>query len=979
MSKSYNNIQNYKWGFGIEHESILIFKKPIEITIDQLIKYLIIYNHKDLAERLKKRYNIKYDNNQLKNIKLTNFEKDFLDNSDFRKEYIDLHKIPKCFDNFRYIQPQLYYDNQYYSALLNGDFSSNVYDEIFFKQVLYLSLKVYHDNIKKVKDKSNKKYDLSEINISKIFLCKIYSTQYLDKIVKFKKQNFNNQINKLLQNFNQKDKKCVLFFIINLYLKTYHPEIQPFLYYFNKNPQIEDYKLLNPDINIIALPEYLLLFRQLGYNGKHAAGFINLKNNSLKKINDYNFTELIKILYNLIFNKSIIKKYTNDVTDFLRLSYQNSKFEIIKNKFTTFQKIDEKILIFNQQRLKKYYQNCPYFIIQNICTPVILLTPTSTSKNNKISDIWLKVYNKKNNKYFNNTLNFLKPVNNINKHINKTLKLLPKSLINYADKLSDQSVPDIDFTRYGKCLEFKTTKFFKVTTKQVVNELIKNENTIIQIFNSDLQCYQKVKNNLQNITTPEYGNIRHRIELIDCKKYQPIQKYDYTGSYHFWFTLPYTSKTTPFQFIENHIKLASVLQMLEPLFISIYMSGDLSGIGNGKPYVKGSYRQLINEHSGYGTSDIRLLRGSKLTYAKKRYFPSIEYFKKNFDILDLYPETNKLLPIYDGNGDIILDYNVLTTRNMTNPIINPLFSSDNSTVYHSEQQLNKISKIKNYLQILSDKKYGINMIGKGFENKLQYKMGADIRTNLWSKNIIPPFKQNWNFTYILYDQNRLVRTYYQVKNGVPYNFTTNPPYDYKKYKKVLEKERLGIEFRIFDGFNVEYIEEIMKIFSLLMVHVLLSKDSITYAVETQCWHNMIAESVMNGYLGNVDKDYRKMLEKEFKIKLGNINTMKDIYIGLVNNLVKKYGNNKMTKMLNGYYIKDIKIEILNKKSWERGFVEILGSCLDIDRQFKQVMKEMKGDKNKTNFEKLVLKKMGNEWRYDILQMYDYYLSKIKSN
>jgi hypothetical protein len=164
--------------------------------------------------------------------------------------------------------------------------------------------------------------------------------------------------------------------------------------------------------------------------------------------------------------------------------------------------------------------------------------------------------------------------------------------------------------------EIKNLKFHNVTLNQLLTELNdqmdkvtgKVSGILTQKINKDVKVtptpfgahnllFQKCENQNQRYGNTHAGNF----ECLSNKylKYQP----DYTGSYHFWITLPHFNNDSIEDVYRIHQNAINLLQTLEPLFCSLYGSCDPNiGLNNVQKLLKGSFRTANNYFASFGTT-----------------------------------------------------------------------------------------------------------------------------------------------------------------------------------------------------------------------------------------------------------------------------------------------------------------------------------------------------------------------------------------
>jgi hypothetical protein len=163
--------------------------------------------------------------------------------------------------------------------------------------------------------------------------------------------------------------------------------------------------------------------------------------------------------------------------------------------------------------------------------------------------------------------------------------------------------------------EIKNLNFHNVTLNQLLTELDDQMNKVTEKVNGILT--NKIKKDVKVTPTPfgahnllfqdcddqnqRYGNTQSgSFECLSNKhlKYQP----DYTGSYHFWITLPHFNDDSIGNIYHIHQNAINLLQTIEPLLCSLYGSCDPNiGEESDKKLLKGSFRTANNNYASFGT------------------------------------------------------------------------------------------------------------------------------------------------------------------------------------------------------------------------------------------------------------------------------------------------------------------------------------------------------------------------------------------
>ena len=461
--------------------------------------------------------------------------------------------------------------------------------------------------------------------------------------------------------------------------------------------------------------------------------------------------------------------------------------------------------------------------------------------------------------------------------------------------LYNNNIPHLDYSSNDYLLEFKTIYYKNVNYEKTLDEIILYETSFMEYMTYFFEQFGY--KNYGMINYDAIGTREEGIELVDIfnSHYESdnnlLQFYDYTGSYHLWVTVPYNKDLSKTKFLNVHANLANKLQLLEPL-ISCHFSSPSFDIKYNKDYPsKMSYRHFINKFSNYGSSDVSLINGTMYSDNINKLFFKVEKNPKVYNV-DLHQKI-----IMNQNDTIIKNYNALSQRMGTNKIYNFITTS---------QSLRKNSrnvKVKSFYEIFfkSKKKAFEKALNIYKNNNNIYKVdffGADIRTALNDRLMYPP-------TLIPYDkiympkENQFIQ-YHLDELG---NVVSKPKYNYQSYKKILNSERIGIEFRIFDHFPTQYMNQILALLPYLVVESLNDypiEDIHDTFISKQFWHNEMAEVILQGYKHHFSSAYINHLNKEFGL---NINYVKDkinstlLFKKLVESYEDKYKKNRKFKML----------------------------------------------------------------------------------
>ncbi len=195
----------------------------------------------------------------------------------------------------------------------------------------------------------------------------------------------------------------------------------------------------------------------------------------------------------------------------------------------------------------------------------------------------------------------------------------------------------------------------------------------------------------------------------------------------------------------------------------------------------------------------------------------------------------------------------------------------------------------------------------------------------------------------------------------------------------------GVEFRIFDHFNDEYILHLVLFISLVAENSRLCKTE-KYVYKNKIWINELHNIMKYGYSAKLSTDYIKLLRDNLKLKI-NIKSLNatDVFKEIIDELWNKNINGKWSKIFHANeksyeyyeYLKEYvldKFPDINKKGWQFSFMMKMNRNKKTLDNFNKLSKELS---NKTikidDFKKLVIKIMGKNWINDIDNIADFYL------
>lgn len=757
------------------------------------------------------------------------------------------------------------------------------------------------ENIKNIYTKFG--YIPEYLFINSIFLLNMYN-KYVNLLLKDYKSN--NIINELNQSNQSNQSSINLYNHLNTLIseKKSYPFDDIRFYDINNVEQTKDY-----------LTHYFDNYKKINFKFLSLIFyFYNQENYEIDYFGLYKICNIWKIINNFDLNN--IKLHFKKLIDG---DYEKEYIKILKVKI--------KILNFNIIEINNFY----VYIKININdkkSPIInfkLLEKTLFNVNNNL-DQQLFISKFKNN---NDILSLLK-------------------------KLSDNEIPHIDYSSKTEAIEFKTFDYKNKNYKNMLDDLIKIENTFFNIVN-EIPEFTNVIKKYGKITYHHTGSLNKTIVLNNLSRsnnFSEISK-DYAGSFHVWVTIPYYSKDSPEIFINKHINLANRLQLLEPIFASYFTSPDIESIGNNLSHSRSSLRQFLNNYAGYGTSDISLLNGID----KNDIY---EYYLSKEDVLNGQKINVNLKKEIYNNDNIIKNYDGLMNRSATSKnfkFLNDKTNKNCNNNFHIDDYIMKVFRNTKIRPLLDS------------YNSTYLPLGADIRTTSMNKLFYPPVESNYQKIYILEDN--IFNLYYldKSKNII----TKKPKYNMKSYKKFMKEERIGIEFRIFDHFPTHNMIQFLAILAQIVSYTTLHYNNLTKRelyINQQYWHDEMANSMIKGFEYKLDNKYIKIIEKEFSVNISknekNQINGEDFFNKFYENMNKKLDKVKIyhkLKIDNKYF----KFENFNKKVWTYNFLLYLKNNKDIMNNLQIILKT---NNNIIMKKENILKLFGNNFKYDIEKIYE---------
>lgn len=692
----------------------------------------------------------------------------------------------------------------------------------------------------------------------------------------------------------------------------------------NEN-KILSIELLEYYLNIYTLYNAPLLHYTYEFNPKlfmNIEGFLNFKN--IKEL-IYDGID-IDILIEYI-DESFEKLYNNE--------YEKEAFNYIKK-------------LFKKNNIREFY-----FYNSELYNNQIIKFIYNGENSNSKSNIDIDKFITK----LENNINKFKFIieNNIEVSGIEDYKIYKNLFILYYNK-----IPHIDYSLQTTAIEFKTIKYENSNFESGLKDLIELEKTFFYIINN-IPILKDLTDMFGELIYHNIGSIDKSVLILsvfDLDNHYELADEDYTGSYHIWLTAPYTKSMPMKKFLHIHSTLANKLQLLEPIFCAHFSSPSYNVLNNNNLQSQASLRQFLNAYSNYGTTDVSLMNGTKKKYVSIYYLSEEDIINKKpiSGIRNSHGSFDDSF-IYDTKGKLLINYNKLDTRTITNNIFS-VYSKGNT-------ESNKDINVNNYFSLVFEKtKIRPKLLLKINDYIFKYlELGADIRTRSFNEYFYP-LDSEWSRRLLL-KNNKIIEVYYNEKlNKISYNRV----YNKDKHEELLNN-RIGIEFRVLDHFPTSYLNQILSILVPLVLdsakYPKIIKFKNTY-VAKQFWHDEMFNVITKGYEYTLSNKYINAIEKEFNIVIDhkrNIYSqgiMKELY----EKLSKKYSRTRKNSLYNQMRFRsDINFFSFNKKAW----YEILNRYFEANPQ--QLRRILYFNKNMGN--KNLLEIIGKKYNYDLEKIKNY--------
>lgn len=205
----------------------------------------------------------------------------------------------------------------------------------------------------------------------------------------------------------------------------------------------------------------------------------------------------------------------------------------------------------------------------------------------------------------------------------------PQLLVPFVGLLDIKHINIEDTTNHSLPMyEIKNMKYYNVNVEDVMKEI---DDKMMEVQDKISKVLSdKIGDNVRVTPTP-FG--AHNILYLKCKdiannygsggqgNFKCLTSNnlkldtDYTGSYHFWVTLPHLKLDETDHIQSMHQKAVFLLQTIEPLLCSLYGSSDPNiNRKDNVPYMKGSFRAANNMYASFGTTPASMYKQERPRY-----------------------------------------------------------------------------------------------------------------------------------------------------------------------------------------------------------------------------------------------------------------------------------------------------------------------------------------------------------------------------
>lgn len=199
----------------------------------------------------------------------------------------------------------------------------------------------------------------------------------------------------------------------------------------------------------------------------------------------------------------------------------------------------------------------------------------------------------------------------------------------------------------------------------------------------------------------------------------------------------------------------------------------------------------------------------------------------------------------------------------------------------------------------------------------------------------------------------------------------------------------GVEFRIFDHFNDENLKHLVEVIGLVAENSRVTK-TVGYVYKNKYWIEALHSIMKYGWKAELPKKYIQLLRKKLglKIKTNSI-IAQDVFHKICLELYNKnkkgiwfklfHSNLEKNENYNSY-IEKLSFPEINKRSWRLAFEMKLNNNKNLLKRFNKLSTILSNKMlNFKDFEHQVLKIMGSNWKYDVVDIAYYYKDMVLKN
>lgn len=492
----------------------------------------------------------------------------------------------------------------------------------------------------------------------------------------------------------------------------------------------------------------------------------------------------------------------------------------------------------------------------------------------------------------------------------------------------------------GEFVEIKTARYRSPTAESVVAELARIEKGVCEAARS-------IDGTAAPLTNSGYDSIRI-VKGLDVTEPQP----KYSGSLHFWFTLPFAASNAMMDedgFEKRHRSFADALQWMEPLLLTV-LGGDPRAIGNGAAYPRASMRCVENHLSGIGTTDVC----DVFTRLDKHKGPFVYYANAAAHARHVrkQPAIPGNVRVYDGPPTSIV-YNGAVMKRCK--AANRMQYAEEHAFGELPMEVPSLGKQSAHNELMKREH------GAGFVTST----GNDIR-NPWCGSFARKLSGNDDTATtasIVKKKNR-----FELVHATATTAKENP-------------DKVGFEFRMMDNMPQESILPLL----VTMLLVACASESNTVA---RCeahgptnrdadWNAAVAAVLVKGRYAELPDGYVKKLSKRLGLALPNgrrgaVHTNEAWHVRetVCGALHAKYQDHPWTKLFfRKKYASAPSIPDGNKRAWEESFLAVQATESGISVEDSERLSAITGTRSEWCARAVDI--LGSLWKHDVPYLYDF--------